>query len=124
MSTDTAVGGLESAARPVPAAPGTRPDHFPCFDGLRAIAASTIVLTRAGSRRRGISVSLSRRVWAALTGGAPCDTRRLVPVELAGLPVLYAIGVGFRVWVLLTRPADFGTMGTWLPAYFDLFAMG
>jgi len=45
MSTDTAVGGLESAARPVPAAPGTRPDHFPCFDGLRAIAASTIVLT-------------------------------------------------------------------------------
>ena len=52
------------------------------------------------------------------------DTRRILPVELAGLAVLYAISVGFRVWVLLTRPADFGTMGTWLPAYFDLFAMG
>src|SRR5688572_7606459 len=38
---DVAVGGLESA---VPAA-GGKPDRFPCFDGLRAIAALSVLVT-------------------------------------------------------------------------------
>src|SRR5438128_10843360 len=42
---DIAMAGLESAARSVPAPAGTRPDRFPCFDGLRAIAASAVLLT-------------------------------------------------------------------------------
>src|SRR5215218_3161084 len=39
--SDAAAGGIESAARPE----GARPQHYPCFDGLRAIAALTIVVT-------------------------------------------------------------------------------
>ena len=37
--SDAAAGGIESAARPE----GGRPLHFPCFDGLRAIAPDTVV---------------------------------------------------------------------------------
>src|SRR5436309_1966462 len=124
MSTDTAVGGLGSAVRPAPAAPGSPPEHFPCFYGLWACAASSDALTQAWSLSTKISFYLFLPVWAAFMRRAARDTRRILPVELAGLALLYAISVGFRVWVLLTRPADFGTMGTWLPAYFDLFAMG
>jgi peptidoglycan/LPS O-acetylase OafA/YrhL len=39
--SDAAAGGIESAARPE----GARPLHYPAFDGLRAIAALTIVVT-------------------------------------------------------------------------------
>ncbi len=54
--------------------------------------------------------------------------------ELYGLAVLVAIGFIFRVWNLtrpavchndcLTRPPLVRTMVTWLPSYFDLFALG
>jgi peptidoglycan/LPS O-acetylase OafA/YrhL len=40
-----APGGLESSARPE----GARPLHYPCFDGLRAIAALTIVVTHVAA---------------------------------------------------------------------------
>ncbi len=43
--TDAAAGGIESAARPE----GARPARYPCFDGLRAIAALTIVVTHVAA---------------------------------------------------------------------------
>ena len=46
--SDAAAGGIESAARPE----GARPLHYPCFDGLRAIAALTIVVTHVAAATR------------------------------------------------------------------------
>ena len=43
--SDAAAGGIESAARPE----GGRPLHFPCFDGLRAIAALTVLVTHVAA---------------------------------------------------------------------------
>lgn len=232
--TDTAVGGLESAARPDPAPGGSRPAHFPCFDGLRAIAALTVVLThvsfiatvnkvrwfgpylarmdigvavfflisgfllyrpfaaahlggrpgpaiRPYFRRRAlrifpaywavlvvvffvlrvhtlhgprdaliyfglfqiyskshitggitqawslcteISFYVFLPVWAIAVRAVGRRLRRPLAVEVAGLAVLYASSVAWRWWLLVERPGDFGHMGTWLPAYLDMFAMG
>ena len=53
--------------------------------------------------------------------------------ELSGLAILVTIGFIFRAWSLtrpavchscLTRPPLVRTMVTWLPSYFDLFALG
>jgi peptidoglycan/LPS O-acetylase OafA/YrhL len=43
--SDAAAGGIESAARPE----GARPLHYPCFDGLRAIAALTVLVTHVAA---------------------------------------------------------------------------
>ena len=43
--SDATAGGLESSARPE----GARPLRYPCFDGLRAIAALTIVVTHVAA---------------------------------------------------------------------------
>lgn len=237
--TDTAVGGLGSATRPDPLPRGGRPAHFPCFDGLRAIAALAVLATHvsfiatvnhvrwfgpylarldigvavffvisgfllyrpfvaaqlAGRPGPAIRPYFRRRVlrifpayWAVLavvffvlrvhtlsgpkdalvyfgllqiyskatiTGGltqawslcteisfyaflplwalavrrvagrAGRDRIRLaLAVEVAGLGALYATSVAWRWWLLVERPGDFGHMGTWLPAYLDMFALG
>src|SRR5205085_683234 len=96
------------------------------FGLLQIYSASHIThgLTQAWSLCTEISFYLFLPVWAVGMRRLARGARRIVPVELTGLVVLYAVSVAFRVWVLLTRPDEFGTMGTWLPAYFDLFAMG
>ncbi len=45
MGPEAVVGGLGSAAKPTS---GVGADRFPCFDGFRAIAALTILLTHVG----------------------------------------------------------------------------
>ena len=45
MGSEPVVGGLGSAAKP---ASGIRAPRFPCFDGFRAIAALTILMTHVG----------------------------------------------------------------------------
>jgi peptidoglycan/LPS O-acetylase OafA/YrhL len=51
--------------------------------------------------------------------------RRQVATELAGLLLLYAISVAFRLWLFDHRPARLnGMYNTWLPARIDLFALG
>lgn len=50
--------------------------------------------------------------------------RRQLHAELAGVAVLYAVAVGFRVGLLATRAPNNGTFNTWLIARLDLFALG
>lgn len=232
--TDTAVGGLESAARPEPAPPGSRPARFPCFDGFRAIAATTVLVTHvsftaqlndiawigvftarmdigvavfflvsgfllyrpfalahlAGDRAPRTLPFLRRRflrifpaywfaavvifyvlgyktpsgakdtfiylgllqiysrdhilgginqawslgtevsfylflpLWAALVARLVRRRGNAFAVELAGLALLFVGSAAFKWWVLVTRPGDFGYLGTWLPSYLDHFALG
>lgn len=67
-------------------------------------------------------VFLPLYAWVLRRVGGP--GRLQLRAELAGLAVLYAVAVGFRVGLLATRAAHNGTFNTWLIARLDLFALG
>lgn len=82
--------------------------------------------------------------YAAIVGFRRASQKNQLVRELAGVVILYAISFGFRYWVLhlpiitvkngkfvaicaphcLTNPPLSTLMVDWLPAYFDLFALG
>jgi peptidoglycan/LPS O-acetylase OafA/YrhL len=50
--------------------------------------------------------------------------RASIRQELLGVGVLFAIGIGFRLWTLSLHSQYDGVYGTWLPAWLDHFALG
>lgn len=50
--------------------------------------------------------------------------RASIRTELLGVGVLFAIGIGFRLWTLSLHSQYDGVYGTWLPAWLDHFALG
>lgn len=53
------------------------------------------------------------------------QARRSLTTELAGVVILYSSSVAFRVWLFFgVAPRLNGMYNTWLPARFDLFAVG
>ncbi len=101
-------------------------------------------ITQAWSLCTEMSFYLFLPVYAALVGLRRRSAHRQLVRELAGLGVLYAVSFGFRYWVLhlplitvrngkfvaicapncATHPALATMMIDWLPANFDLFALG
>ncbi len=101
-------------------------------------------ITQAWSLATEISFYLFLPFYALALSRRGRSAHRQLAVELAGVGVLIAISYGFRWWALnipwivvrngkivaacapncLTDPKFSSLMVTWLPAYFDLFALG
>ena len=62
-------------------------------------------------------------LWAVAIRAVARRVGRTVLVELAGLVVLFAVGIGYRMVVLTLNPGGANEI-SWLPAFFDQFALG
>lgn len=62
-------------------------------------------------------------VWALLVRAVGRRTGHVVRVELVGLVLLYATSVAYRM-IVLSLNAQGGNEMSWLPAFFDWFALG
>ncbi len=62
-------------------------------------------------------------IWAFAVGAIARRFRNVVRWELIGLAVLYATGIAYRMIVLSVDPTN-NVEITWLPAFFDQFALG
>jgi len=71
-----------------------------------------------------ISFYILLPVYAAGMRRMRGSDRRMLAHEMVGLVLLYAISVGFRLWVLTADWQPRGMFNTWLIARTDLFALG
>ncbi|MEX0665462.1 MAG: acyltransferase [Acidimicrobiia bacterium] len=62
--------------------------------------------------------------YAWLTARFTCGTRNALRVQLWGAAILYAISVLYRGLLYATNVEDTGRYRSWLPGYFDYFALG
>lgn len=64
-------------------------------------------------------------VYALVLRRTGSGRTRMLLTELTGVGILYAFSVVFRIWLFYGVPARLnGMCNTWLPARFDLFALG
>src|SRR5437588_524161 len=119
-----------------------RAERFPMFDGLRAIAALSVVGFHAAFFARppgGISQAWTLCVevtfyaflplWALAMRRLPGrgDVRRMVRQELVALALLFVASVGYKVWALRqTTPISLANTPYLdpLPNFLDQFALG
>jgi peptidoglycan/LPS O-acetylase OafA/YrhL len=62
-------------------------------------------------------------VWAMCVRAVARRVGRVVEVEVAGLAVLFLTGIAYRMVVLTVNPGGSNEL-SWLPAFFDQFALG
>ena len=62
-------------------------------------------------------------LWAFLLRGLTRRTKNVVVIELIGLAILFTIGIAYRMLVLSFDPGNAVEI-SWLPAFFDQFALG
>jgi len=62
-------------------------------------------------------------LWALVMRSVARRMNSIVSVEVAGLAVLYVAGLVYRMAVLTANPGGFPEV-SWLPAFFDQFALG
>ena len=71
-----------------------------------------------------ISFYLFLPIWAWLTSRFARDPRRALRVQLIGLAALYAVSLIYRGVLYASDVDNIGFYRSWLPGYFDYFALG
>jgi peptidoglycan/LPS O-acetylase OafA/YrhL len=97
------------------------------FGLLHIYTASTVIggpVTQAWTLATEISFYVFLPVYAALLATRGRTPSERVRAQALGVGVLYVAGVLYRYAILRSDVADAGMYLTWLPGYFDQFALG
>jgi len=63
-------------------------------------------------------------IWAWFTARVTRDARQALRIQIGGVIILYLVSVVYRVLLYTLHAGDVGRFRTWLPGYFDYFALG